>query len=338
MYVEYDKQKYSSEFQSFIENIYRHDGVEGIANCLPFIEEAFAVTVDGKFAAANDRFLSLVGYDRGELYGKDIDLVIYSDDVNKVRNRLDEGSLDSYQIRLRTRGGDIRHVIISPNLITIDGVDYRLAQFIDYTRLVTLQKNKLTALRKTAAAISNMIESRDPYTYGHMHRTAEIAVEIARKMTLKDEALDAIYLAASIHDIGKISIPLEILIKPGKLEAFEWEHIRVHPVTGHRILKDIEFDKVIKQIVLMHHEYQDGSGYPDGKSGEDIPIEVAIVTAADCLEAIAGIRPYHQANTFETALEIMKRESAKFHKDVLSIVDSLITTGELTGREYGLQS
>lgn len=331
-----NKHKYSGQFHAFIESIFSSDGVEGIANSLPFVVGAFVVTVDGIMVAANDAFLELVDYDRGELYGNSYKMVTHPEDHKTVEDHFQSAGFNAYDIRLVTSNSEVRHVIVSPYTIVINGVRYRLAQFLDNTHIVNLQKNKITALRKTATAISNMIETRDPYTYGHMHRTAAIAVEIAKRLTLNDESIESIHLGAEVHDIGKITIPIEVLIKPSRLEQHEWEYIKYHPEAGHKILRDIEFVDTIKNIVLMHHECQDGSGYPDGRIGEDIPVEVAIVTAADCLEAIAGIRPYHKANSFEVALEIMQRQSQKFHKNILEAVEDIVKSGTLVGTEFGL--
>jgi len=334
--MDHESNSYELEFQEYLERIFRKYGVEGVANSLTFLIGAFVVTVDGVIVAANDSFLKLLGYDKRELYGTDASKVTYSEDRNMVRKRISENNSESYILRLVNKQSDIKYVIVSPCPIEIDGITYRLAEFLDQTELMTLQEQRISALKSTAFALANTIERRDPYTHGHMKRTAMIAVEIARLLSLDDESIEYISLGSNVHDIGKISIPLEVLIKPGKLERFEWEYIRSHPEIGCDILRDVELVDLVKKIVLLHHECQDGSGYPNGLCRDEIPIEVSIVTVADCLEAIAGVRPYRRANSFIDSIEIMKGEASKFHPEALAAAESLVISGRLEGKEFGM--
>lgn len=331
-----ESNRYELEFQAYIEGIFRKYGVEGVANSLTFLMGAFVVTVDGTIVAANDSFLALVGYERSELYGKQASTLTYRDDRQMVQQRIAEDNRESYLLRLVNKQSALKYVIVSPCLFEIDGVTYRLAEFLDQTELMTLQEQRIAALKNTAFALANTIERRDPYTHGHMKRTALIAVEIAKLLSLDDESIEYISLGANVHDIGKISIPLEVLIKPGKLERFEWEFIKSHPEIGCDILRDVEFVDLVKKVVLLHHECQDGSGYPHGLQGDEIPVEVAVVTVADCLEAIAGVRPYRRANTFVDSIEIMKGEASRFHSEALAAAESLVKSGGLEGKEFGM--
>jgi len=330
------KNKYAENFQLFLETVYLQDGVEGLANSLPFISGAFVVTIDGKIVAANDRFINLVDYARDELYGMTALDITYKDDRELVNKNIREYNKEPYFLRLITKYSDIKFVYASPHIFEIDGIIFRLAEFVDHTELINLKDDRISALKNTAHALANTIERRDPYTHGHMHRTALISAEIAKLLTLSHESIEAIYLGASIHDMGKIAVPIEILIKPGKLEDFEWEAIKQHPVVGEKILANIEFVDSIKDIVLHHHENQDGSGYPDGLTGNEISLEVAIVNVADSLEAIAGVRPYREANTFEDSIAMMKSKSYKYHTEALAAAEHIVTSGKLSGREFGL--
>lgn len=330
------KSKYTQEFHDFIEKIYRQDGVEGIANSLPFIDGAFVVTVGGKIVAANEQFLELIGYEKNEIYGVNAVDVVCSHDQQMVVDRISKNNIDHYHLDLLSKNGEIKHTTVSPSIIVIDDVVYRLAEFIDNTAIIKLQDEQIKALQKTAHALMVTIEKRDPYTVGHMSRTSKIAVEIAKALSLKQKSIDNILLGSSIHDIGKISVPIELLTKPDKLEKHEWEFIKRHPTVGYDILGDINFDEQVREIVLLHHEHQDGSGYPYGLKGASIPLEVSIVAVADSLEAIAGVRPYREARTFEDAIDIMKKNSEKYHIDALSIACNLVENGSLNGREFGL--
>jgi HD-GYP domain-containing protein (c-di-GMP phosphodiesterase class II) len=137
-------------------------------------------------------------------------------------------------------------------------------------------------------------------------------------MNLTSDQIDGVRMASTIHDIGKISIPSEILTKPTKLSDLEFNLIKTHPASGYNILKDIEFPWPIAQIVLEHHERIDGSGYPNGLKGEQILLESKIIAIADVVEAISSHRPYRPAHGIEVALdEITKNRSILFDPDLV---------------------
>jgi PAS domain S-box-containing protein/putative nucleotidyltransferase with HDIG domain len=158
-------------------------------------------------------------------------------------------------------------------------------------------------LEATVQAMATTVETRDPYTAGHQRRVAALARAIAAEMGLTADQIDGIRMAAIIHDIGKISVPAEILSKPTELTEIELELIRTHAQSGYEILKDIEFNWPMARIVLEHHERMDGSGYPHGLTGDSLLIESRVLTVADVVEAIATNRPYRPAYSIETALE-----------------------------------
>lgn len=143
------------------------------------------------------------------------------------------------------------------------------------------------ALQSTIDAMAVIVESKDPYTSGHQKRVMAIAVAIAEELNLDEDKISGIRMAAMIHDIGKISVPAEILSKPGQLTDIEFGMIKAHPEAGYNILKNIEFMYPVAQIVYQHHEKMDGSGYPRGLSGNDILVEARIITVADVVEAMA---------------------------------------------------
>ena len=154
----------------------------------------------------------------------------------------------------------------------------------------------------TIRAMALAVEMRDPYTSGHQHRVAELAQAIAEEISLSAETIEGVYMAASIHDIGKISLPAEILSKPVKLTEIEMKMIQAHSKVGYDILKGIDFPWPIAQIVLQHHERMDGCGYPHGLGGNEILIESRIVGAADVVETMASHRPYRPAMGLDKAL------------------------------------
>ena len=159
------------------------------------------------------------------------------------------------------------------------------------------------AMEGTIEALARVVEWRDPYTAGHQRRVAECASAIASEMGLSKDQVDGIRMAGFVHDIGKIAVPSDILNKPGHLSEGEFSLIKEHPKVGYDILKDIDFPWRIAQSVLSHHERMDGSGYPQGLSGDEILLEARILAVADVVEAMSSHRPYRPALGIDDALK-----------------------------------
>jgi HD-GYP domain-containing protein (c-di-GMP phosphodiesterase class II) len=160
---------------------------------------------------------------------------------------------------------------------------------------------------------------RDPYTAGHQIRSADLARAIAKEMELPQDKIDGIRLAGSIHDIGKLSIPAEILSKPSKLTNLEISLIKEHSLIGYEMLKNVESPWPLAQIVYQHHERMDGSGYPQGLKGDEILMEARIMAVADVVESMASHRPYRPALGIEAALkEIEKNKGILYDADVVN--------------------
>ncbi len=193
-------------------------------------------------------------------------------------------------------------------------------------RLRRNQEKMLKQLRDglegTVQAVSAMVEMRDPYTAGHERRVAELACAIAGEMGMSEEQLRGIHLASTVHDLGKIQIPAEILSKPGRLTEVEYSLIRQHPKTGYEILKNIEFPWPIAQIILQHHERLDGSGYPQGLKGEEILLEARILAVSDVVEAMASHRPYRPGLGVQTAMAEIRKNRGRFYDE--GVVDACI--------------
>jgi len=159
------------------------------------------------------------------------------------------------------------------------------------------------AIEETINAFISAVEIRDPYTAGHQLRVAKLSYEIAKEMNLNKLQLDAIRIAAILHDIGKIYIPNEILSKPAALTETEFSVIKNHPLAGYDILKTIDFQMPIAKIVYQHHERINGSGYPQGLVGNEILLEARIVNVADVVDAMISQRPYRSSQSIDDALE-----------------------------------
>jgi len=185
--------------------------------------------------------------------------------------------------------------------------------FSDITESLEKESNQelLDNLRKAVGSalqvVSQTVEMRDPYTVGHQLRVANLAKAIAKKLDLSENQIEGIYMAGCIHDLGKISVPSEILVKPGPLTEIEFGLIKDHPKIGYDILKNIDFPWSIAEAVFYHHERINGSGYPNGLSGEEIPIESKILAVSDVVEAMCSHRPYRHALGVEKAFEEIKR-------------------------------
>ena len=187
--------------------------------------------------------------------------------------------------------------------------------------LSELKKNFDTlqlTLESTIKAMSEIVESRDPYTAGHQRQVSEIACTIAEEMGLPLEKINGIRMAAMIHDIGKMYVPAEILSKPVSLSDLELSMIRSHPEVGYSIIKNIEFNAPVADIVYQHHERMDGSGYPRGLSASEILLESRIVAVADVVEAMSSHRPYRPALGIKAALdEISAHRGSLYDPDVV---------------------
>ena len=183
-----------------------------------------------------------------------------------------------------------------------------------------------TNIEGTIHAMAMTVEMRDPYTAGHQRQVADLASAIAEKMGIPREQIDSIHLAGTIHDIGKMQVPTEILSKCGKLTALEFDMIKTHSQAGFDILKTIEFQWPIAEFVLQHHERMDGSGYPSGLKGESILIEARILSVADVVDAIVPHRPYRPALGIEKAQEeIFDNRGIVYDSDVVDACLSIIS-------------
>ncbi len=182
---------------------------------------------------------------------------------------------------------------------------------------------------QTVVALASASEIRDPYTSGHQQRVTKLACAIAESMDLSENLIEGLRIAGLLHDIGKISVPAEILSKPGKITQDEYNIIKQHCRIGYEILKGIEFPWPVAQIVLQHHEKMNGSGYPQGLIGEEILLEARILTVADVIEAMSSHRPYRAGLGIDKALdEVMNNKSTFFDPAVVDICWNLFSSGK----------
>lgn len=193
---------------------------------------------------------------------------------------------------------------------------------VERRRLAAAERENAARLQRallgTIQAVALTVEKRDPYTAGHQQNVVRLAVAIAQEMDWPAEKVEAVRLGATIHDIGKIYIPAELLNRPGALTDLEYNVIKMHPQVGYDIVKDIEFPWPVAAIILQHHERLDGSGYPNHTTAEHIIPEARLLAVADVVEAMASHRPYRPAHGIEAALEeIQQYRGSRYDSEVV---------------------
>lgn len=209
----------------------------------------------------------------------------------------------------------------------IIGVGNVVADISERKQMEVAVAQNLKAMVETIAAT---VECRDPYTAGHQRRVAQIAAAIAEEIGLDSSTVEGVRTAASIHDIGKISIPAEILSKPGRLSDPEIALIQEHAETGYQILSGIDFPWPVAEMIRQHHERLDGSGYPRGLEADDILPGAKIIAVADIVEAMTAHRPYRAGYGIEVALDYIRKESGRLiDHDAVTACLGLFESGRL---------
>ena len=215
-----------------------------------------------------------------------------------------------------------KHPILAREDIILDGLSSTTALVIQRDYAEKSLRQTLESLRKaiqtTIQVMVSAVETRDPYTAGHQLRVADLARAIATEMGLPQKEIEAIRMAGPIHDIGKLSIPAEILSKPTKLTEIEFSLIKEHSRKGYEILKDVESPWPLAEIVYQHHERMNGFGYPRNLKGDDILMEARIMGVADVVEAMASYRPYRPGLGIEAALEEIEKNRGTFYDNTVA--------------------
>ena len=191
----------------------------------------------------------------------------------------------------------------------LEGANRRLRGLLDDNQalLHRIQSSYLS----TITSLARTIEAKDPYTGGHTERVARVARILAEDLGMDASDLAAVEVGAIVHDIGKIGVPDHILLKPGPLDDTEREEMQKHPEVSAYIVAELDLPPIVKQMVRNHHERWDGRGYPDGLSGDEIPLAARILAVADSLDAMTSTRPYREAMPLTRALEIIAEEAGR---------------------------
>ena len=300
---------------------------------LESIEESYyEVDIAGNFTFFNDALCRLLGYPEDELMGMNNRQYMDDENARKVYqtfNAVYRAGKPARAFDWEVIRKDATRRFVESSVSLIRDPTGEPAGFRGIVRDVTerlraeeeLQQSyaKLQrALEGTAAVLVSAIEMRDPYTAGHQRRVTGLACAIAREMGLPQEQIEGLRMAGLIHDIGKITIPAEILSKPGQLNDIEWGLLRAHSQAGYNVLKTVDFPWPVAEIVLQHHERLDGSGYPQELSGAGILMKARILAVADVVEAMSSHRPYRPARGLDEALEeISQNRGVLYDADVV---------------------
>jgi PAS domain S-box-containing protein len=271
------------------------------------------------------------GYTPEELIGKSGFILIHPDDRERAVNDYSAAILlrdtaipNGFRV-IHKDGSERYFEGLGKNLLDNPDVAGFIMNVHDATESKRAEKKLLQTLdnlRKafgvTMQVMVSAVEMIDPYTAGHQIRAADLARAIATEMGLSQEQIDGIRIASTIHDIGKLSIPAEILSKPTKLTEIEFSLVKEHSHSGYEMLKDVESPWPLAEIIHQHHERMNGTGYPKNLKGDEIIIEARILAVADVVEAMASHRPYRASLGIEAAVEEIEKNKGILYDDTVA--------------------
>ncbi len=281
--------------------------------------DGIAIIQDKVIKFANKSQAEMSGYIVEELIGRSILELIPTDFVSVINEKLSlhEQGKDIPAIfctKLSCKDGTIKETEISTKLIRYENKPASLAIIRDITERKQEEEKinqTINSLRRavdtTVQVLVSAMESREPYMNSHQSRAANLACAIATEMGLDQEKIEGIRMAGVIHDIGKLTVPVEVLAKPTKLSELGYSLVKEHARSGYEILKNVGSPWPLAQIVHQHHERMNGSGYPRKLKGDEILMEARILAVADVVEAMASHRPYRSASSINVALEEIEK-------------------------------
>jgi len=297
------------------------------------VEQSIAgiyIIQDGKLAYVNPRYVEIFGYDSGdELVGRDpLSLVAEIDrdiSVKRIRQRLKgEPARASFTFTGVRKDGAIIDLGVHGSRATHRGRPAIIGLMQDISEKTRAEKDNARFVEQLKAAFASTVEvitiigeMRDPYTTGHERRVASLAGAIGAELGFNAHRQEGLRMAGHLHDVGKMTIPSDILSKPGKLSDGEFQLVKEHVLASYEVLKRVEFPWSVAQIALQHHERIDGSGYPNGLKGDAILFDSRILAVADVVEAMSSHRPYRAALGMQKALaEIERGRGTAYDPDV----------------------
>lgn len=278
-------------------------------------------SLSGEILRPNQRFCELLGYTVAEMKVLSLSELIHPDDMqldmSVVRDTLMRGdALEAAEQRYFRKDEAIIWGRLEISLVRKENgaPDYFVCVLHDITErhhnmaeIRSLTSRVRQTFVATIGALSEAMEHRDPYTAGHQKQVASLSVAIGQRMGLSETQLEGLRIGATIHDIGKIYVPAEILGRPGKLSSVEFDLIKTHSQIGHEIIKGIDMPWPVAAMVYQHHERLDGTGYPNGLKHSDIILEARIIGVADTVDAVISHRPYRPGRPIDEAISILKQ-------------------------------
>jgi len=287
-------------------------------------DTVYAVDQNLRVLYANDKYLSRHNLKLDELTGKEYGsfhtAAKTKEFSEKIKRVVETGRPTSYE-HVSPKDGRIFLRTLSPIKEPLDEGPKKITVISkDITDLKETEEKLRTLMNSTINVISTTVEKRDPYTSGHQIRVARLARAIAAEMRLDRDRIETIHIAALIHDLGKIAVPVEILNKPTTLSETEFNLIKSHSREGYEIIKSVDFPGPVARVVLEHHEKLDGSGYPQGLKGEEMLLESRVLAVADVVEAMASHRPYRPALGIDAALrELESKRGILFDPGIVDV-------------------
>lgn len=288
------------------------------------VEGIFQVTTSGRYLSANPAVARIHGYGSPEEMIQsvtDIARQLYVDPSRRlelIRVLQQRGSVKDFEVIMRRKDGSLHWVSLNAHAIldTKGSIRYYEGTVEDITsrKLAEEELKQLSSsLEGVLAATSMITEIREPAISGHHKKVATIVALLADPLGLTRDTAQNIGIAALIHDIGKVAVPIEILSKPSRLTEMEFNFIRIHPRSGYDILKDARLAYPVAEIVLQHQERLNGSGYPQGLRGKEILLEARVLAVADVVEAMCSARPYRPAPGLDAAMAELKKNRASLY-------------------------
>jgi len=296
------------------------------------IDAIFTKNLRGEFTRINQAFIDLLQQDERNILGRKVDDLL-PEPLARRYQELDQlvlqGTAVSREIVHRVGAHELT---LHLNLVPLIGNDDKIIGICGYAQDISERKQALEKIRITLEgaiqAMMAIVGQRDPYTSGHQLRVSRLSVAIARKLGLPADQIEGLRLAAMMHDVGKASLPAELLSKPSRLTEAERRIIRAHPALGANILRQIPFPWDLARFVEEHHEKLDGSGYPKGLKGDQISLEARIIGVADLVESISSHRPYRPAKLLDEALvDLQKQSGTQYDPKIIDILLELVAEG-----------
>jgi len=289
------------------------------------------VDSEGRFLIANMAMIRSLGFSsEKEVIGKTLHDLMPQDVANyrlkMVRKACNEARIQVFEDQRQGRW--FQNIFVPIEAPEVGEMTVQIIA-MDITEKKKTEEQLERSFVDLAETVSRAMVSRDPYTATHQRNVAELSRLVGKKMGLDENRLKGLYIGGLLHDIGKISIPESLLNKPGQLTEEEWNLVRTHAKRGYEILKDANFPWPVAEMALHHHERLDGSGYPDGLSGDELSLEVRILSACDAAEAMIAYRPYRPAKSIqETIDELESGKGEKYDATVADILLQIIREGK----------